>query len=87
MGTNLCALLKHLVCLGCTHAQPKRSAIPTFRAMQAGHQPALKRARAAPNRPARSPPASSKSFASKALRRAEQLTQDVAAAIQASAVT
>jgi hypothetical protein len=51
MGTHLCALPtgEHcpngLVCLGCTHAQPKRSAIPTFGAMLASHGRALARAR------------------------------------------
>ena len=92
MGTHLCALPtgehcpKGLVCLGCTHAQPKRSAIPTFRAMLASHQRALSHARN--NEPAGQ-------LASReleiiriqgALRRAEELTEDVAAAIEASAV-
>jgi hypothetical protein len=37
MGTHLCALPtgehcpKGLICLGCAHAQPKKSAVPTFR--------------------------------------------------------
>lgn len=41
MGTHLCALPtgeycpKGLVCLGCTHAQPKQSAAPVFRRMLA----------------------------------------------------
>ena len=47
MGTHLCALPtgeycpKGLVCLGCTHAQPKQSAAPIFRGMLASHERAL----------------------------------------------
>ena len=43
MGTHLCALPtgehcpKGLVCLGCNHAQRKKSAAPTFRRMLASH--------------------------------------------------
>jgi hypothetical protein len=39
MGTHLCALPtgehcpKGLICLGCAHAQPKKSAVPIFRRM------------------------------------------------------
>lgn len=50
MGTHLCALPtgehcpKGLVCLGCNHAQPKKSAAPTFRRMLASHTRALTRA-------------------------------------------
>jgi integrase len=47
MGTHLCALPtgehcpRGLVCLGCVHAQPKKSAAPTFRRMLASHERAL----------------------------------------------
>jgi hypothetical protein len=47
MGTHLCALPtgeycpKGLVCLGCTHAQPKQSAAPIFRRMLVSHERAL----------------------------------------------
>jgi integrase len=43
MGTHLCALPagdhcpKGLVCLGCVHAQPKKSALPLFQQMHASH--------------------------------------------------
>src|SRR5205085_8686359 len=52
MGTHLCALPtgeycpKGLVCLGCTHAQPKQSAAPIFRRMLASHERALATAHA-----------------------------------------
>jgi hypothetical protein len=92
MGTHLCALPtgehcpKGLVCLGCTHAQPKRSAIPTFRAMLASHQRALTRARS-DSEPAGQIAARELEIGriQGALRRAEELTEDVAAAIEASA--
>ena len=65
MGTHLCALptgdhcSRGLVCLGCSHAQPKRSAAPIFRRMLTSHEHALERARAsAASRPVRSPRAS-----------------------------
>ncbi|MGH9251069.1 MAG: tyrosine-type recombinase/integrase, partial [Acidimicrobiales bacterium] len=51
MGTHICALPtgehcpRGLVCLGCSHAQPKKSAAPTFRRMLASHTRALERAR------------------------------------------
>src|SRR5579864_5204341 len=47
MGTHVCALPtgeycpKGLVCLGCVHAQPKKSAAPIFRRMLASHERAL----------------------------------------------
>lgn len=50
MGTHVCALptgehcSRGLVCLGCHHAQPKKSAAPTFRRMIASHTRALTRA-------------------------------------------
>ncbi len=51
MGTHLCALPtgehcpKGLVCLGCVHAQPKKSAAPIFRRMLASHERELGAAR------------------------------------------
>jgi integrase len=52
MGTHLCALPtgnhcpKGLVCLGCVHAQPKKSALPLFEKMRASHARELARAEA-----------------------------------------
>ena len=51
MGTHLRALLtgeqcpKGLICLGCAHAQPKKSAGPIFRRMLASHERSLVAAR------------------------------------------
>jgi hypothetical protein len=51
MGTHLCALptgehcSRGLVCLGCHHAQPKKSAAPVFRRMIASHTRALTKAK------------------------------------------
>ena len=86
IGTHLCALPtgeycpKGLVCLGCTHAQPKQSAAPIFRRMLASHEGALGAARQ------RGEPAGQVaarqievSRISHALRRAEELPSDVAA--------
>jgi hypothetical protein len=53
MGTHLCALPtgehcpRGLVCLGCNHAQPKKSTAPVFRRMLTSHTRALERAREA----------------------------------------
>ena len=92
MGTHLCALPtgeycpRGLVCLGCVHAQPKKSAVPTFRRMLASHERQLDVARG------RREPAGQ--IASRelevgriqsALRRAEELGDDVAAAIESAA--
>jgi hypothetical protein len=92
MGTHLCALPtgeycpKGLVCLGCTHAQPKQSAAPIFRRMLASHERALDTARqqgeAAGQIAARQLEVSRISHA---LRRAEELPSDVAAAIEGEA--
>ena len=92
MGTHLCALPtgeycpKGLVCLGCTHAQPKQSAAPIFRRMLASHERALGTAQL------RGEPAGQiaarqleVSRIGHALRRAEDLPADVAAAIEAEA--
>src|SRR5947208_7812399 len=51
MGTHLCGLPtgehcpRGLVCLGCVHAQPKRSAAPAFRRMLQSHRRSLGAAR------------------------------------------
>jgi hypothetical protein len=89
MGTHLCALPtgehcpRGLVCLGCIHAQPKKSAAPLFRRMLASHERELAAARG------RSEPAGQ--IAARelevvrirgALIRAEELAGDVAAAIE-----
>jgi site-specific recombinase XerD len=89
MGTHVCALPtgeycpKGLVCLGCVHAQPKKSAAPTFRRMLASHERALALAHKR-NEPAGQIAARELEVARirQALRRAEELTLDVAAAIE-----
>ena len=91
MGTHLCALpagehcSRGLVCLGCGSAQPKKSAVPVFRRMLASHETALKRART------RGEPAGQVAARelevqriTSALRRADALADDVAAAIEAA---
>jgi integrase len=90
MGTHLCALPtgehcpRGLVCLGCSHAQPKKSAVPIFRRMLASHERELVAARQ------RAEPAGQLASReleivriSTALRRADELDSDVAAAIEA----
>jgi hypothetical protein len=87
-ATHLCALPtgehcpRGLICLGCTHAQPKKSAVTIFRRMLASHQRSLTAAHV------HSEPAGQ--IASReleivrikgALQRAEELSDDVAAAI------
>jgi integrase len=92
MGTHLCALPagehcpKGLVCLGCVHAQPKKSAAPVFRRMLASHRRALTRAEEV-GEPAGQIAARELEVQriEHALRRAEELTHDVAAAIEAEA--
>jgi integrase len=92
MGTHLCALPtgehcpKGLVCLGCNHAQPKKSAAPTFRRMLASHTRALARAEQA-GEPAGQIAARQLEIERirSALQRAEELSGDVAAAIEAAA--
>jgi integrase len=94
MGTHLCALPtgehcpKGLVCLGCVHAQPKKSAAPIFRRMLASHERELAAARG------RAEPAGQiaareleVSRIRSALVRADELVGDVAAAIEASCLT
>src|ERR1700722_10859148 len=72
-----------LICLGCAHAQPKKSAVPIFRRMLASHERSLAAARG------HSEPAGQ--IASRemeiirikgALQRAEELSDDVASAIE-----
>jgi site-specific recombinase XerD len=89
MGTHVCALPtgeycpKGLVCLGCVHAQPKKSAAPIFRRMLASHERALAAAKTR-GEPAGQIAAREMEVARlrQALRRAEELTTDVAAAIE-----
>jgi site-specific recombinase XerD len=93
MGTHLCALPtgehcpRGLVCLGCGHAQPKKSAAPTFRRMLHSHTRALEKARAA-GEPAGQLAARELEVEriSSALQRAQELTADAAAALEAAAV-
>ncbi len=92
MGTHLCALPtgehcpKGLVCLGCVHAQPKKSAAPVFRRMLISHERSLVTARSG-GEPAGQIAAREMEVARirHALRRAEELTEDVAAAIEEAA--
>jgi integrase len=92
MGTHLCALptgdhcARGLVCLGCSHAQPKQSAAPVFRRMLASHRRSLGRAREA-GEPAGQLAARELEIQriDSALRRAEELSADAAAALEAVA--
>ena len=92
MGTHLCSLptgdhcSRGLVCLGCTHAQPKKSAAPIFRRMLSSHRRSLAEGERAGE------PAGQ--LASRRLEiqriegglgRAEQLPADVAAMIEGAA--
>ena len=89
MGTHLCALPtgehcpKGLICLGCAHAQPKRSAVPIFRRMLSSHERSLAAARAHIE-PAGQIAAREMEIVriKGALQRAEELSDDVAAAIE-----
>ncbi len=89
MGTHLCALPtgehcpRGLVCLGCTHAQPKKSAVPVFRRMLVSHQRSLDAARGH-SEPAGQIAARELELVriKGALQRAEELSDDVAAAIE-----
>ncbi len=92
MGTHLCALPtgehcpKGLICLGCAHAQPKKSAVPIFRRMLASHersQVILPPAISCPGMMATSFTTPMEIVRIKgALQRAEELSHDVAAAIE-----
>lgn len=92
MGTHICALptgehcSRGLVCLGCHHAQPKKSAAPTFRRMIASHTRALTRAHEA-GEPAGQIAARELEIdrLRSALARAEELSANVAAALEAAA--
>lgn len=89
MGTHLCALptgehcSRGLVCLGCHHAQPKKSAAPVFRRMIASHTRALQKAKT-DGEPAGQLAARELELERirSALRRAEELNEDVAAALE-----
>jgi len=93
-GTHLYALptgdhcSRGLVCLGCSHAQPKRSAAPIFQRMLASHEHALERACQA-GEPAGQIAARELEIQriTGALRRADELTDDAAAALEAVALT
>lgn len=93
MGTHMCALPtgehcpRGLVCLGCGHAQPKKSATPIFRRMLHSHTRALERAREA-GEPAGQIAARELEVEriSSALQRAQELTADAAEALEAAAV-
>lgn len=92
MGTHLCALptgdhcSRGLVCLGCSHAQPKKSAEPIFGRMLQSHRASLTRARAH-SEPAGQIAARELEITriEGALRRAGDLTDDVAASLEAVA--
>src|SRR6476620_9023553 len=89
MGTHLCALPtgehcpKGLICLGCAHAQPKKSAVPIFRRMLASHERSLVAARGH-SEPAGQIAARQMEIVriKGALQRAEELSDDVATAIE-----
>ncbi|MCU1251829.1 MAG: integrase family protein [Edaphobacter sp.] len=89
MGTHLCALPtgehcpRGLVCLGCTHAQPKKSAVPVFKRMFASHQRSLEAAMMH-NEPAGQIAARELELVriKGALQRAEELSADVESAIE-----
>jgi site-specific recombinase XerD len=93
MGTHVCALptgehcTRGLVCLGCHHAQPKKTAAPVFRRMIASHTRALTRAHDA-GEPAGQIAARELELELErlrsALRRAEELHDDVSAALEAA---
>jgi len=89
LGTHLCALPtgehcpKGLICLGCAHAQPKKSAVPIFRRMLLSHERSLTAARGH-HEPAGQIAAREMEIVriKGALQRAEELSVDVAAAIE-----
>jgi len=92
MGTHLCALPtgdycpKGLVCLGCVHAQPKKSAAPVFHRMLVSHERAFASAQQH-GEPAGQLAARKLEVGRirQALRRAEELAEDVATAIERAA--
>lgn len=89
MGTHVCALpagehcSRGLVCLGCHHAQPKKSAATVFRRMIASHTRSLNKARTIgePAGQIASRELEVERLRS-ALRRAEELNDDVATALE-----
>jgi hypothetical protein len=91
MGTHVCALptgehcSRGLVCLGCVHAQPKKTAAPVFRRMIASHTRALAKARDL-GEPAGQLAARELELdrLRSALRRAEELDDDVAIALESA---
>ncbi len=93
MGTHLCALPtgehcpRGLVCLGCGHAQPKKSAAPIFRRMLLSHTRALEKARET-GEPAGQLAARELEVEriSNAMQRAQELTADAAEALEAAAI-
>lgn len=92
MGTHLCALptgehcSRGLVCLGCNHAQPKKSAAPTFRQMLVSHRRELALARKR-DEPTGQIAARELEVVriEHALHRAEELAVDVAEALESAA--
>lgn len=92
MGTHLCALPtgehcpRGLVCLGCVHAQPKKSAAPVFLGMLNSHTAALEQAREL-SEPAGQIAARELEVdrIANALMRAESLEGDVAVSIEGAA--
>jgi len=92
MGTHLCALptgdhcSRGLVCLGCPHAQPKKSAAPIFRRMLNSHRRSLADGEQA-GEPAGQLAARRLEIQriGSALQRAEQLPADVGAMIESAA--
>jgi integrase len=90
MGTHVCALptgehcSRALVCLGCGHAQPKRSALSVFARMLASHERALVRAKDQ-GEPAGQVAARELEVERirSAMRRAGELTEGVAEALEA----
>jgi hypothetical protein len=74
---------KGLICLGCAHAQPKKSAVPIFRRMLASHGRSLAAARGHSEPGGQIAAREMEIVRIKgALQRAEDLSDDVAAAIE-----
>jgi hypothetical protein len=72
-----------LICLGCAHAQPNKSVVPTLRRMLASHERSLVAARGHGEPAGQIPAREMEGVRIKgALQRAEELTDDVAAAIE-----
>jgi integrase len=91
MGTHLCALptgehcSRGLVCLGCNHAQPKKSAASTFRQMLISHRRELARAHKRGEPPGQIAARELEVVRIEhALHRAEELAVDVAEAIESA---